>query len=170
MRNNRYIQIVLFLLVSFGISVGQIRLDIKNNSVVGIGGIIINETTLDGAIEGFRKNPHTDINFHLVQQNGKLKAYTSLQQMDWMLIKWNIIVKNNIVIGVTVQTFTDDENVLRAFYKVVHQLRITKLGYPLDESTGISGWNYPGSGYLLMLSRTDAGRLQVVEMITSPTQ
>ncbi len=165
MISNKHIKIAVFLAIFLNVCVGQIPLDIRNNSIVGIGGIIINETTLNKASEMFGRHPHAISNFQLMNPKDKDKVYEAWQQSDMMSCLWMIVVNKNIVKVVMVKTFMDDENVLRGVHKVFSQKRKARLGYPATELTSMLIWLYPNSSYMLALHRTDTGVLQIIETV-----
>lgn len=168
MRNNRCVEITVFLAVFFNVSIGQIPLDIRNNSVVGIGGIIVNETTFSEAVERFRKHPSTVANFKLsFQTEDGGSVYSAIQQKDMLYFVWSILVRRNIVSFVMLKIEMKDENVLRGVYEEILKRRLARLGYPSSESgTRKLAWTYPKTTYLLALSRRDSdGILNTTETV-----
>lgn len=161
----RYIKIAIFLAAFLSVSVAQTPLEIRDNCVVGVRGIVVDKTTLNRAIENYSKNPYTVVNFQFRGQKGKSKAYVSWQQSNAVSSYTTITVKNNVVESIMVQTFGNNENEIKAAYRLISQKRIARLGYPSSESAGMLKWRYFSSSYFLVLSRTDNGKLQIVDII-----
>lgn len=165
MIKNKHIKIAIFLLMFLNVSIGQTPLKIRNGAVVGIGGIIVGETTLSEAIESFGENPHTVRNFQFLNQEGKHKSYESWQQINVTSAYTTIEVKNNIIDWVAVAIEIDDENMLQEIYRMTCQERRARLGYPSTETAGVRAWTYPNKTYVLSLYRDDTGKLQIFEMV-----
>ncbi len=154
MRKNKHIKIAIFLLMFFNVSIGQFPLEIRNNSVIGIGGIIIYETTL-----------YEVRNFQFVKQEGNHRFYETRRQVGEATAYMTVTVEGNLVVFVAVATEANDENLLQEIYRMTYQERKARLGYPSTELSGVYAWTYPITRYVLSLYRDDTGKLQIFEMI-----
>ena len=168
MKINKYLKIAIFQIVFLGISFGQWPLDIRGNTVVGIGGVIVNSTTLDQAIKMCAKSPYTVTNFRQsFRTEYRAIVYSVERRKNNQFLIWTILVRNSRIGFVMLKTSMRNESVLEDVYKEVWRARRARLGYPSSES-GLTrfAWEYPGTTYILALNRRDSDHmLQIVETV-----